>query len=157
MPIKTGLAVRNIYSLMRTEQIQTKIESYTSNLSQAVHSGNGAQFSMLMSMIHSNQMLIKPEVVAASGAEFKLPEAESVYPDPNEFYDDQVVERLNNAIHEGLVGDFAYVNGYLYTHAHTPRQQQIASDNYAKVALMSTGQLMIDEIETSRQQIQEAA
>jgi hypothetical protein len=112
---------------------------------------------MLLSMIHSNQMLMKPEAVSESGADFRLPEAESVYPDPNEFYDDQVVERLNNAIHDGLVGDFAYVNGYLHTHAHTPRQQQIASDNYAKVALMSTGQLMIDEIENSRQQIREAA
>ena len=142
---------------MRTEQIQTKVEGYTSNLSHAVHSGNGAQFSMLLSMIHSNQMLIKPEKVSEPGADFRLPEAESFYPDPNEFYDDQVVERLNNAIHEGLVGDFAYVNGYLHTHAHTPRQQQIASDNYAKVALMSTGQLMIDEIENSRQQIREAA
>lgn len=142
---------------MRTEQIQTRIEGYTSNLSQAVHSGNGAQFSMLLSMIHSNQMLIKPEAATASGAEFKLPETESVYPDPNELHDDQVVERLNNAIHEGLVGDFAYVNGYLYSHSHTPRENQLASDQYAKIALMSTGQLMIDEIEGSRQQIREAA
>ncbi|MGH1462966.1 MAG: hypothetical protein ACRBB6_13130 [Neptuniibacter sp.] len=141
---------------MRTEQIQTKIEGYTSNLSHAVHSGNGAQFSMLLSMIHSNQMQLKPEAVS-SDAEFKLPEAETVYPDPNELYDDQVVERLNNAIHDGLVGDFAYVNGYLYSHAHTPRQQQVASDNYAKIALMSTGKLMIDEIEESRQQIRAAA
>ncbi len=143
---------------MRAEQIQTRIEGYTSNLSQAVQSGSGAQFSMLLSLIHSNQQLVKPEAAAqSSGAEFKLPETESTYPDPNEIYDDQVVERLNNAIHEGRVGDFAYVNGYLYSHSHTPREQQLASDEYAKVALMSTGKLMIEEIETSKQQIRAAA
>ena len=89
--------------------------------------------------------------------EFKLPEAQSTYPDPNELYDGQVTERLNVAVHEGLVGDFAYVNGYLYSHSHTPRQQAVASDEYAKVALMSTGQLLIDEIESSKQQIRAAA
>jgi hypothetical protein len=142
---------------MRTEQIQTRIEGYTSHLSQAVQSGSGAQFSMLLSMIHSNQMLLKPEQVQTTGSEFKLPESASVYPDPNEFYTGEVTERLNNAIHEGLVGDFAYVNGYLYSRSQTPRQQPVASDAYAKVALMATGKLMIDEIETSKAQIREAA
>lgn len=142
---------------MRTEQIQTRIEGYTSHLSQAVQSGSGAQFSMLLSMIHSNQMLLKPEQGQVAAGEFKLPETVSVYPDPNEFYSEEVVERLNHAIHEGLVGDFAYVNGYLYSHTHTPRQQPLASDAYAKVALMSTGKLLINEIETSRTQIRAAA
>lgn len=143
---------------MRTEQIQTRIEGYTSNLSQAVQSGSGAQFSMLLSLIHSNQQLMKPEAAQEIGSsEFKLPENQTVYPDPNELHDDQVVERLNNAIHEGMVGDFAYVNGYLHSHSHTPRRQGLASDEYAKVALMSTGQLMIDEIQNSKQQIRAAA
>jgi len=143
---------------MRTEQIQSRIESYTSTLSQAVQSGGGAQFSMLLSLIHSNQQLIKPEAqTAATSSTFALPEAQSVYPDPNEFYDEVVAERLNRAVHEGLVGDFAYVNGYLYSHSHTPRQQAQASDEYARIGLISTGQLMIDEIETSRQQIRAAA
>lgn len=143
---------------MRTEQIQTRIESYTSNLSQAVQSGSGAQFSMLLSLIHSNQQLIKPEHVAAvSDSEFRLPESQSAYPDVNELHSAEVTGRLNHAVHEGLVGDFAYVNGYLYSHSHTPRQTALASDEYAKVALISTGQLMVDEIEVSRQQISEAA
>lgn len=143
---------------MRTEQINNRIEGYTSNLSQAVQSGNGAQFSMLLSLIHSNQQLVTPERVGeASGAEFSLPQTESTYPDPNEFYSDEVAVRLNGAIHEGLVGDFAYVNGYLHTHANTPRQLKLASDEYARVGLMSTGQLMVDEIETSREQIRAAA
>lgn len=143
---------------MRTEQIQTRVEGYTSNLSQAVQSGNGAQFSMLLSLIHSNLELVKPDAPrAVSEGEFKLPESQSLYPDPNEFYDSEVTGRLNDAIHQGLVGDFAYVNGYLHSHAMTPRQQQLASDEYARVGLMSTGQLMIDEIETSRQQIRAAA
>ncbi|WP_415885719.1 hypothetical protein ACMXYO_14045 [Neptuniibacter sp. QD37_6] len=143
---------------MRTEQIQTRIEGYTSNLSQAVQSGSGAQFSMLLSLIHSNQQLMKPDSVpAVSDAEFRLPETQSKYPDPNELHDSQVVERLNMAVHDGLVGDFAYVNGYLHSHSNTPRLQQLSSDEYAKVALMSTGQLMIDEIESSRSQIRTAA
>ncbi len=143
---------------MRTEQIQSRIETYTSNLSHAVQGGNGAQFSMLLSLIHSNQALIKPEQAQAVGeSDFRLPETSSVYPDPNEIHDDQVVERLNTAVHDSRVGDFAYVNGYLYTHANTPRQQALASDEYAKVGLMSSGQLMIDEIESSKQQIQVAA
>ena len=143
---------------MRAELIQSRIEGYTSGLSQAVQSGSGAQFSMLLSLIHSNQQLQRPDAVpATSDAEFSLPELSSPYPDPNELHDNQVVERLNSAIHNGLVGDFAYVNGYLYSHSHTPKQTPLASDQYAKVALMSTGQLMIDEIETSRQQIRTAA
>lgn len=143
---------------MRTEQIQTRIEDYTSTLSHAVQSGSGAQFSMLLSLIHSNQALIKPETVAGvSTGEFKLPEAKGGYPDVNELHDGVVTERLNTAVHEGLVGDFAYVNGYLYTHSNTPRQQALPSDEYAKVALMSTGQLLIDEIEESKQQIRVAA
>lgn len=143
---------------MRAEAIQTRIEGYTSGLSQAVQSGSGAQFSMLLSLIHSNQQLQRPDTVAAtSDAEFSLPEQATTYPDPNELHDDQVVERLNGAIHNGLVGDFAYVNGYLYSHSNTPRQSPLASDQYAKVALMSTGQLMLDEIEASRQQIRTAA
>jgi len=143
---------------MRTEQITNRIEGYTSTLSQAVQSGSGAQFSMLMSLIHSNQALIKPDGTPQVGSgEFQLPEAQSVYPDPNELYDAQVAERLNLAVHEGLVGDFAYVNGYIYSHSHTPRQQAQASDEYAKVGLMSTGQLLIGEIEHSKQQIRAAA
>ncbi|WP_286236930.1 hypothetical protein [Neptuniibacter halophilus] len=143
---------------MRTEQIQTRIEGYTSGLSQAVQSGSGAQFSMLLSLIHSNQQLMRPEQAAqTSSAEFRLPQDESVYPDPNELHNDQVVERLNTAVHDGLVGDFAYVNGYLHTLSHSPRQQALASDEYARVGLISTGQLMVDEIETSRQQIRTAA
>ena len=143
---------------MRTEQIQSRIEGYTSDLSQAVQSGSGAQFSMLLSLIHSNQQLQKPDrVLAASDAEFSLPTQESVYPDPNDLHDEQVVERLNGAIHNGRVGDFAYVNGYLYTHSHTPKQSALASDQYAKVALMSSGQLMIDEIVSSKQQVSVAA
>ncbi len=143
---------------MRTEQIQTRIEGYTSNLSQAVQSGSGAQFSMLLSLIHSNQALMKPEAAPVVGdGSFSLPQAETVYPDPNELYNDQVTERLNNAVHDGLVGDFAYVNGYLYSLSNTPRQQQLAADEYARVGLLSTGQLMVNEIEQSKQQISAAA
>ncbi len=143
----------------RLGRIESRIESYTSNLANAVQSGNGAQFSMLLSMISANQALYKPEFAvpaqaADPSAQFQLPaEAQSVYPDPNEFYDEKVVDRLNHSVNDQLPGDFAYINSYIETGARTPRRARLAADQFEKMALMASGKLMLDEISRSQQQI----
>lgn len=143
---------------MRAEQIQTRIEGYTSTLSHAVQGGNGAQFSMLLSLIHSNQQLLPSEKSSiVTQGNFQLPHEDSSYPNINELYTSEVTDRLNGAFNYGLSGDLAYVNGYLYTHSNTPKNRQLASDEYAKIGLMSAGQLMLEEIEKSDRQIRVAA
>ncbi|WP_027856672.1 hypothetical protein [Marinobacterium jannaschii] len=147
----------------RLERIESRIETYTSNLASAVQSGNGAQFSMLLSMISANQALYKPEFsvpapAADPDARFQLPaEAQSVYPDPNELYNETVVDRLNHSINDNLPGDFAYINSYIETGARTPRRGRLGADQFEKVALMASGKLMLDEISRSQQQIRTQA
>jgi len=143
----------------RLERIESRIETYTSNLANAVQSGNGTQFSMLLSMISANQALYKPDfavpaAAADSNAQFQLPaEAQSVYPDPNELHDEVVVDRLNHSINDNLPGDFAYINSYIETGARTPRRSRLGADQFEKMALMASGKLMLDEISRSQQQI----
>ncbi len=138
---------------MQTNRITDRIETYTGNLTQAVQGGNGAQFSMLMSLISTNQEFYRPEV-QRSGGDFQLPEPEvDLYVDPNELHTPEVVSRLNHSINDNLSGDYAYLVSHLSTESVTPRSSRRAADNFAKISLMSAGKLMLDEIATSRQQI----
>lgn len=137
---------------MKAERIEARIENYTNNLTNAVQSGNGAQFSMLLSMISTNQEAYRPEQQRST--EFSLPEPEvDLYPTNDELNTPEVVDRLNHSINDALLGDYAYLVSHLHTEALTPRSAKRAADNFAKVSLMSAGSLMLEEINTSRQQI----
>lgn len=141
---------------MQTERITSRIESYTGNLTQAVQGGNGAQFSMLLSLISTNQEYYRPEQQRVSG-DFQLPEPEvDLYVDPNELYTAEVVDRLNHSINDNIRGDFAYLRSHLATESEMPRSSRRAADDFARISLMSAGKLM-DEIAVSRQQISVSA
>ncbi len=135
---------------MQTERIQSRIETYTSNLTQAVQGGSGAQFSLLLSMISANQDLFALAEPRPTGEGFALPEGQVRYPNPNEFYDGEVVERLNVSVHEDQRGEFAYVNSYIETGARTPVGARKAVDHLEKVAVLAAGGAMLDEISTSQ-------
>ncbi len=147
----------------RLERIESRIETYTANLAQAVQGGSRAQFSMLLSIISANQAQQRPQPAleavagAGGGSGFSLPAAESPYPDPNEFYSEQLVQRFNEAVSQSLPGDFAYLNSVVDTGARTPRRARLQADQFEKVALISAGRLMLHEIEQSRQQIRTQA
>lgn len=135
---------------MQTEKIQARIESYTSNLTQAIQGGSGAQFSLLLSMISANQELFQPAPASASGTGFALPVEVPEYPDPNTLYTPQVTERFNHSVNDHLRGDFAYLNAYVDTGSRTPRNLSRALDSFEKVSLMAAGKMMLSEINSSR-------
>ncbi len=142
---------------MQTDQVQLeRIETYTASLPGAIQGANGAQFAMLLSLITANQDSVPV---------FKLPVAvqseqspvQSVYPSEVEVNKPQLVERLNNAIHQLRFGDFAFINSFIETIAETPRSSTIAVDTFEKVALMSSGKLMLDHINTAKSSLSLAA
>ncbi|MBV1789764.1 hypothetical protein KQ940_17045 [Marinobacterium sp. D7] len=140
---------------MQTERILQRIETYTADLPQAVQSSNGARFAMLLSLIASNQELYSPVRQPASGdGSFELLQESLSYPDPNEFYTELVVDRLNRSVNAGQRGEYAYLISHVDTQAHTPRQGRIASDSFEQVALASSGRMMIDLIDRSRHSIE---
>ncbi|MCV6589782.1 MAG: hypothetical protein OIF57_12225 [Marinobacterium sp.] len=142
---------------MQTDRITNRIESFTGNLTSAVQGGNGAQFSMLLSLISTNQEYYRPES-SRNGGDFQLPEPEQdSYIDPNELHTPQVVDRLNHSINDGLAGDYAYLVSHITVESELPRGRHRAVDDFAKVSLMSAGKLMLDEIAISRQQISVSA
>ncbi|TCK05735.1 hypothetical protein CLV83_2663 [Marinobacterium mangrovicola] len=144
---------------MQTEHIQQRIETYTADLPQAVQSSNGARFAMLLSLIASNQEAYTPlrRPVTGDGS-FELPEAQPLsYPDPNEFYTSEVVGRLNGSVNNRQRGEFAYLVSHVDTQAHIPNQAQSAADNFAQVALMSSGRMMLESIAQSRRSISATA
>lgn len=144
---------------MRSEAIETRIENYTARLPQAVQSSNGAQFSLLLSLIASNQELYRPGAAAEAGAGgFALPEpALSRYPDPNEFYTDELVGRLNQAVNAGLRGEYAYLVSQVDVQSQLPRRQRLAADSFAQVALEASGRIMLDTVDQSRRSIRTSA
>jgi len=142
---------------MQTDRITNRIENYTGDLTQAVQGGNGAQFSMLLSLISTNQEFYRPETRRA-GEGFELPEPEvDTYVDPNELHTPAVVDRLNHSINDNIRGDYAYLVSHIAAESEMPRPSRRAADNFAKISLMSAGKLMLDEIEVSRQQIRASA
>lgn len=141
---------------MQVERIEQQIETYTSTLSQAVQSGQGAQFSMLLSMISASEDQAAKKVAAGSG--FELPENQELsYPDPDSLYDEAMVGRLNTSVGANNFADMAYVLSHVHAHSIVPENRALAADSYAKVGLISSGKLMIDEIETSRSQFSAVA
>lgn len=137
---------------MQTEKIQARIETYTSSLPQAVQSPHGAQFAMLLSLISTNQsnsyQYSSQAIQQKSGEGFSLPE-EDRYPSIDELHTPYLVERLNHSVNDNIPGDFAYINSYIETRALTTRTHRSAADEFAKMALQSSGRLMLDHIGTS--------
>jgi len=142
---------------MHSESIQLeRIETYTASLPGAIQGANGAQFAMLLSMITANQ---------DAAPVFQLPTAvqeqptvvQTPYPSEVEVNKPQLVERLNDAVHQLRFGDFAFVNSFIETMAETVRPNQSAVDQFEKVALMSSGKLMLDHIHTARGSVDIAA
>ncbi|GGO86791.1 hypothetical protein GCM10011348_38500 [Marinobacterium nitratireducens] len=137
---------------MQTDAIQSRIENLTAGLTPAVQAGQGAQFSLLLSLISVNQQQYTPaQPPPAQGAVEPAPEPR--YPDPRSFYTEAFTERLNRSLRQSQPGEFALLCSYLDVAASIPRQTQRALDRFEQVALMSSGRLMLDRIEASRLQL----
>lgn len=142
---------------MQTDQIQIeRIETYTASLPSAIQGANGAQFAMLLSLITANQDIaptfqLPAEQVATQSV------SQSRYPTEVEVNKPALVERLNDSIHHLRFGDFAFINSFIETVAETPRPNTTAVDEFEKIALMSSGKLMIDHISTARGSVNLAA
>ncbi len=155
MPIYNGLYFNpDMWLLMqieRLEQLEQRIETYTSSLTQAVNEGRGAQFSMLLSLINAAEY--QAQKTKTSSSEFSLPAAQPTeYPDPDSLYTDEVVSRLNSAVSENHSGDLAYLLSHLSVQTTTPYSTAAAGDDFARMGLASAGRLMIDQIDRSGQQ-----
>ncbi|WP_299197070.1 hypothetical protein [uncultured Amphritea sp.] len=135
----------------RLEQLEQRIETYTSSLAHAVNEGRGAQFSMLLSLINTTEYQAQKSRTTTGG--FSLPEPQSLeYPDADSLYTDEVVGRLNSAINKSNVGDFAYLLSHLSVQENTPVKSVSAADDFARIGLASAGRLMLSEIDHSGQQ-----
>lgn len=135
----------------RLEQLEQRIENYTSSLTQAVNEGRGAQFSMLLSLINATEAQAQKNKTSIS--EFSLPTPPAEYPDPDSLYTDEVVSRLNSAVSEHHTGDFAYLLSHIAVQTSTPRHAAAAGDEFARLGLASAGRLMLDQIDRSGQQL----
>jgi len=144
---------------MQTEIIQTRIETYTASLPQAVQGGGGAQFGFLLSLIASNQERTPApsNQEATGGGNFSLPQTLSRYPDPNSLFSDEVVGRLNQSVNKRLRGEFAYLVSYLDIRAHTPQRAPLRNDHIAQMGLASLGGKMLAHIEQARSTLQAVA
>ncbi|NVK44282.1 MAG: hypothetical protein HWE39_23860 [Oceanospirillaceae bacterium] len=137
---------------MQTDHIQSRIDNLTAGLTPAVQSGQGAQFSLLLSLIAVNQQQYTPARPAPESAgDFQLPPL--AYPDPNGFYSDALTERLNRSVHEQQRGEFALICSYLDSACRTPYRAQRARDQFEQVALMSGGRMLLNQIEASQLQL----
>lgn len=139
---------------MQTEQIQSRIETYTASLPQAVQSPNGAQFAFLLSLIASNQEIYQPQQATAPASEgFALPTTDALnYPDPIELHTPRVVDRLNHSINDPNPGDYAFQVARLEVQSRTPRAQALRSDRFEQVALYAASNLA-GQIEQARSSI----
>ncbi|MDO6562669.1 hypothetical protein Q4488_04665 [Amphritea sp. 1_MG-2023] len=136
----------------RLEQLEQRIENYTSSLTQAVNEGRGAQFSMLLSLINTTEYQTQKNTVSSS--DFSLPaDLSAAYPDPDSLYTDALTERLNQAVVGAKRGDLAYLLSHLDVQTHTPSRTVAVSDNFAKMGLASAGRMMLEEIDRSGRQL----
>ena len=136
---------------MQIDRIEQQIESYTSSLTRAVNDGQGAQFSMLLSLINNAEDLSLRKA-KVSGEGFELPEPEELaYQDPDSLYTADVVNRLNHSVAKEGLGDFAYLLSHIDHQTHRPVNESLAQDYFARVGLASAGRLMLNEIESSGQ------
>lgn len=141
---------------MQIERIEQQIETYTSTLSHAVQNGQGAQFSMLLSMISASEDQAAKKV--GSGGVFELPASEELsYPDPDSLYNEEIVGRLNTSVGSSNFADMAYVLSHVHAQAIMPENQALAADTYARIGLTSSRNLIISEIEESRSQFSAVA
>jgi hypothetical protein len=136
---------------MYTDPIQNRIETYTCGLAPAVQAGNGAEFSLLLSLISVNQLQYRA-LPAQPLVEASLP-AQPGFLDPNTLYTPELTGQLNQAVSQRQTGDFALLRSYLDTAARTPGQVRQAQDQFEQVALLSSGRLMLDQIAGSRVQL----
>ncbi|MEH6577992.1 MAG: hypothetical protein V7731_13035 [Amphritea sp.] len=141
---------------MQIDRIEQRIENYTSSLSQAVQEGRGAQFSMLLSLITASEDLALKQAVRGS-EKFELPQQALSYPDPDSFYSQEIVGRLNRSVSEERLGDFAYLRSHLESQAETPEREALSMDDFSKMGLASAGRLMLDEINLSEQRFEAVA
>lgn len=145
---------------MQTEQVQqTRIETYTASLPGAIQGANGAQFAMLLSLITANQNIAPAPGFSVAGTapvEVAQPAVPS-YPTELEVNKPYLVDRLNQSVNNLRFGDFAYINSFIETNAEMVRPAQARADEFEKVALMSSGKLMLDHIEVARGSINLAA
>lgn len=133
---------------MQTTEVQNnRIETYTAALPQAVQKSNGAQFALMLSLISANQQPSTGFSVVANQPSASEQVEEPRYPTAIEVNTPPLVERLNDAIHRLRFGDFAYINSFIDTMAQTPRPSVRSADSFEKVALLSSGRLMLNEIE----------
>lgn len=143
--------------MIQTDSIQSRIETYTSSLPQAVQSSHGAQFAMLLSLISTNREngggVFAPHLSESASSnvsgEFALPDAVT-YPTVDELHTPELVGRLNHAVNDNLPGDFAYVNSHIFTRAQASQNRTNIADEFAKMSLMSAGKLMLSHISESR-------
>jgi len=144
--------------MMQTQQIQLeRIDTYTASLPGAIQGANGAQFAMLLSLITTNQEMPPSFALPAAAKQQLETPVVPVYPSEVEVNKPQLVERLNDSIHQLRFGDFAFVNSFIETMAETPRPYKGAVDEFEKVALMSSGKLMLDHIGVARGSVNLAA
>lgn len=141
---------------MQIERIEQRIEQYTSSLSQAVQEGRGAQFSMLLSLITASEDLAAKQSYRQTSS-FELPVQTLSYPDPDSLYDEEIVGRLNQAVHNAQYGDLAYLRSHLDVRANTPANSAVVLDNFSKMGLASAGRLMLDELNRSAQRFEAVA
>ncbi|MEM5528980.1 hypothetical protein WN093_09165 [Gammaproteobacteria bacterium AS21] len=142
---------------MQADQIQLeRIDTYTASLPSAIQGANGAQFAMLLSLITANQD-IPSQFNMPSAPAVEVSPAQTVYPSQLEVNKPYLVERLNNAVHQLRFGDFAFVNSFIETQAQTARPNQSGADQFEKIALMSSGRLMLDQIGVARGSLNIAA
>jgi len=142
---------------MLLETIQNRIETTTASLPQAVQSSHGADFALLISLLDTYQQntpyqpLNTTDVSEAGEGRFSLPVPR--YLTLEETQPASVVERLNQAVNQNRSGDFAYLNSMIATRAETATHSAPASDDFAKMALMASGSLMLDQIQTAQRSV----
>jgi hypothetical protein len=142
---------------MQADQIQLeRIDTYTASLPSAIQGANGAQFAMLLSLITANQD-IPTQFNIPSAPAVEANSTQTLYPSQLEVNKPYLVERLNNAVHQLRFGDFAFINSFIETQSQTIRPSQSSADQFEKVALMSSGRLMLDQIGVARGSLNIAA
>lgn len=141
---------------MINEVVETRIGRCQASLPQAVQATDGAHFRMLLSLISSNQAYEFNPAEQAAGEGFELPantNKKLKYPNAEQLYSNQVVERMTSAFNQGSKGDFAYACSWVDTQANMPEGYNALGDSLAKMAMQLNGKLMNAEVASARSSI----
>lgn len=139
--------------LQRTERL-------TAHLPNAVQGGDPAQFALLLSLIANQDeqraaFTVPVPTPPGQGGDgtsaFRLPEP--TYRTLEQLHSPALVARLNQAVQQQLNGDYAYLNSHLISQAQQRHNQPPANDEFAKVALISAGKLLLEQIDQARQSV----